>query len=102
MSHSLLHTLTQGIQCRVLRRSCLRACVLMLLTVTTGFITVSARQANETRQLESGKPVERELTGGEVHAYQIIPSADQYLRLVAEQKVIDITLTLLSQSGQKL
>ncbi len=50
--------------------------------------------------LEVGKPIERELAGGQSHSYQIKLEAGQYLRVVVEQQEIDVTVAL-SRLGQE-
>jgi hypothetical protein len=49
--------------------------------------------ARETR-LEPGQTVTREIAGGQSHTYQITLRAGQFLRVVVEQKGIDLTLAL--------
>ena len=49
-----------------------------------------------------GKPIERELAGGQSHAYQIALAAGQYLHVVAEQRGIDVVVTLFGPDGKKL
>src|SRR5215510_13936400 len=45
-------------------------------------------------KLEPGKSVEREIAGGQSHTYQITLRAGQFIRVVVEQKGIDLTLAL--------
>ncbi len=60
-------------------------------------------QAGQTpRPLETGKPIERELAGGQQHLYQLSLSAGQYLHVVVEQRGIDVVVTLFGPTGQKL
>lgn len=40
-------------------------------------------------KLETGKPVEREIAGGQAHTYPIALQAGQFMRVVLEQKAID-------------
>jgi hypothetical protein len=58
--------------------------------------------AQEPLRLELGKPVEREIAGGQEHTYQLNLSAGQFLRVVAEQKSIDLALTLVGADGRPL
>jgi hypothetical protein len=44
--------------------------------------------------LEAGKPIERELAGGQAHYYRIIVEAGQYLHLVVEQREIGVVVAL--------
>src|SRR5262249_59844754 len=52
--------------------------------------------------LEEGRPAERELAGGEIHAFQVALAAGQYLRVVVNQRGIDIGLKLFGPDGQRL
>jgi hypothetical protein len=53
-------------------------------------------------KLEQGKPVERELKGGEVHAYSIQLKASQLLNLTVDQRGIDVVATLIAPDGKQL
>jgi hypothetical protein len=52
--------------------------------------------------LEAGKPLERELSAGETHAYALALAAGQYLHLVVDQRSIGVVATLLAPDGRKL
>src|SRR5215470_15151941 len=45
-------------------------------------------------RLEPGKPIERELTGGQSHSYQIAMASGQYMHLVVDQRGIDVVVAL--------
>lgn len=62
----------------------------------------SATPAQAVTVLETGKPVERELAGGQSHSYQIVPEAGQYLRVVVEQRGIDVIVSLFGPDGKKV
>src|SRR5436190_9392566 len=47
-------------------------------------------------------PLEREIRGGEVHAYPVELQTGQFLRVVAEEQGIDLTLRLLDPQGALL
>ena len=51
--------------------------------------------------LETGKSVERAIAGGESHTYQITLTADQFVRLRVDQKVLDTTLILTGPDGKR-
>jgi tetratricopeptide (TPR) repeat protein len=57
---------------------------------------------NDARPLEAGKPVEREMAGGQKHYYTITLEAGQYLQLIIGQKGIDVIVTLFDPEGKKL
>lgn len=59
-------------------------------------------QSDEIRTLAPGAPVERELTGGQTHHYQITLSAGQYLQLNVAQRGIDVTLSVAGPDGRQL
>ena len=62
----------------------------------------TAGNAQEIRALEPGKPVERELAGGQSHSYQLTLAADQYLRLVVDQRGIDVVVKLFGPDGKEM
>ncbi len=62
----------------------------------------AAQGEAEARTLKLGEPVERELAGGQQHAYQITSSAGQYLNVVVEQRGIDVAVVLLGPDGKQL
>jgi tetratricopeptide (TPR) repeat protein len=49
-----------------------------------------------------GVPIERDLAGGEVHAYQIALVLGQYLRVVVDQRGINVIVRLFGLDGQQL
>ncbi len=59
--------------------------------------------AQSTNQpLEQGKPVERELKGGEVHAYSIQLKSNQLLNLIVDQRGIDVVVELFAPDDKLL
>ncbi len=89
----------------VVRLGCsLFACLLLIWGSTASAQTRidSSQVAPDIRPLEPGKPIERELKGGEVHAYQITLAAGQYLHVVVDQRGIDVVVTVLGPDNQKL
>ncbi len=56
----------------------------------------------EILDLGPGRPLERELAGGELHAYRIVLEADQYLHLVVDQRGVDVIVTLFDSAGKRL
>ena len=52
--------------------------------------------------LELDKPIERQITGGEVHAYNLILKVDQYAQLDVDQRGIDLALWTFDPSGKKI
>jgi tetratricopeptide (TPR) repeat protein len=56
----------------------------------------------EVQPLDPGKPLERKLAGGEAHLYEIKLTSEQFLRLVVDQRGIDVALTLFEPNGKKI
>ena len=61
---------------------------------------VATGKAQEPRKLLSGKPVAAEIAGGQTHTYQIPLTAGQFMRVVVEQRGIDLTLTLVTHGSE--
>ncbi|MBO0719277.1 MAG: CHAT domain-containing protein [Blastocatellia bacterium] len=58
--------------------------------------------AQESVLLELGKPIERELAGGQSHSYGITLASAQYLQVVVDQRGIDVVVTLFAPDARKL
>ena len=52
--------------------------------------------------LELGKPIERELAGGQSHSYQITLAAGQYLHAVVDQRGIDVVVRVFGPDGKQI
>ncbi len=61
-----------------------------------------AQTTPDIRQLEQGKPIERELSGGAVHAYSIQLTEGQFLSVIVDQRGIDVAVTLLGPDGKQI
>jgi hypothetical protein len=73
---------------------------LLLPTCLFGVQTVNA-QAGPT-SLQPGAPIERTLSAGQSHSYTINLEQDQFLRLVVDQRGIDVVVRAFSPSGRRL
>src|SRR6266542_1582247 len=62
----------------------------------------AAQSAQETDSLEPGKPIERELSGGQSHSYKITMISGQYLHVVVDQRGIDVAVALFAPDGKKI
>src|SRR5262245_32983334 len=62
----------------------------------------AAQSADEELSLEPGKPVERELSGGQSHSYKITMISGQYLHIVVGQQGIDVAVALFTPDGKKI
>src|SRR5262245_23579487 len=122
MSYPLVGVIKQRHpKCR-LRRGCLLSFVLLIsplptiashprsddltsssrLQATTQISNGAAQGSTSPRVLEPGKPIKRELAGGETHVYQLDLKAGQYARLTVDQQGINIALAASDQNGKTL
>src|SRR5499426_31236 len=62
----------------------------------------AAPSAQESDSLEPGKPIERELSGGQSHFYKITMISGQYSHIVVEQRGIDVAVALFTPDGKKI
>src|SRR5262245_56947620 len=62
----------------------------------------AAQNVDEELSLEPGKPIERELSGGQSHSYKITMISGQYLHVVVAQRGIDVALALFTPDGKKV
>jgi CHAT domain-containing protein/tetratricopeptide (TPR) repeat protein len=63
---------------------------------------IAAQSTQETDSLEPGKPIERELSGGQSHSYKITMISGQYLQVVVDQLGIDVVVALFTPDGKKI
>src|SRR5215471_3259964 len=61
-----------------------------------------ADDERETRLLEPGKAIKRGLAGADSHIYQIVLSADQFLKVIIEQQGIDVVAQLSGPDGEQI
>jgi CHAT domain-containing protein/Tfp pilus assembly protein PilF len=62
----------------------------------------AAQDNQQSRRLEPGKPIERELAAGASHSYQLALDAGQCVKLVVEQRGIDVVGQLLGPDGKQI
>src|SRR5215475_9368494 len=62
----------------------------------------AAQGAQESISLQPGKPVERELSGGQSHFYKITMIPGQYLHIAVEQRGMDVAVALFMPDGKKI
>lgn len=65
-------------------------------------IGVSAQEKKVDMVLISGKPIEREIVGGELHTYLVRLTAGQWMRVVVEQRGIDLAVALIAPDGRQM
>src|SRR5262245_34019982 len=73
-----------------------------LTTQTGDGIRGATPSAQESISLELGKPVERELSGGQSHFYKIAMVPGQYLQVTVRQQGIDVLAALFTPDGKKV
>ncbi|MCP4662385.1 MAG: tetratricopeptide repeat protein [bacterium] len=54
------------------------------------------------RRLEPGASLERELAGGDAHAYRIALETEDFLHVVVDQRGVDVVVALFDPAGRKL
>jgi CHAT domain-containing protein/Tfp pilus assembly protein PilF len=67
---------------------------------TTRQQSAGAQDAQESTTLEPGKPVERELAGGQEHVYQLALAEGQYAKVAVEQRGVDLSVRLHGADGK--
>ena len=65
-----------------------------ILTLVLSLGLIGFAQTIKKIPLVPGQPVEREIAGGESNTYQITLESGQFMRVLVEQKGIDLTLAL--------
>ena len=63
-----------------------------------------AEKSNDVRGLElkQGKPIERQISGGEVHAYTLALAPGQYAKVVVDQRRINVAVSAFDSDGKKI
>lgn len=56
----------------------------------------------DARQLDPGMVIERELAGAQTHSYLVAASAGQFLRMVIDQRGIDVEATVCAPDGKQV
>jgi CHAT domain-containing protein/predicted negative regulator of RcsB-dependent stress response len=77
-------------------------CFILLITQLSLFNSGQTKPDAASQPLEQGKPIERELKGGEVHVYSVQLKADQFLNLIVDQRGIDVVVLLFAPDGKQL
>jgi len=98
MLHALLSRLMAGILWSALMLGHAQYASACLPTVRT----VPQAVQQEITRLEANGFVERELKGGEVHAFRISMVQGQFLHGVVEQKGLDVVVTMFGPDGKQL
>ena len=81
------------------------SCLTILSLVSSLVLGLSLQasvQVVSVPSLELNKPIEREINAGEVHAYNLTLKADEYVRVEADQRGIDLALWTFDPAGKKI
>lgn len=65
-------------------------------------LKASAQTAQEMGALSKDAPVEQEIAGGQVHQYRLALISDQFLRVIVEEKGVDVVVAVSSPEDQLL
>ena len=84
---------------RYLRKICLPALPLIVFLLSQ-IIHGQIAEKQAIVALEVGKPIEREIAGGQKHVCQIALAENQYAKLIVEQRGIDVVVRLLDADGK--
>jgi CHAT domain-containing protein/Tfp pilus assembly protein PilF len=60
------------------------------------------QEDQQLRQLKQGKPIERDLAGGQSHTFEITLATDQYIKVLVDQHGIDLRVKLLGPDGKQI
>ena len=71
-------------------------------TQTLAQTTPQESKPTDVRELKLGQSIERELAGGAAHSYKVLLTSGQYLKVVVDQKGIDVVIRVFGPDGQKL
>jgi CHAT domain-containing protein/Tfp pilus assembly protein PilF len=77
-------------------------CFILLLTQLSVFDSAQTKPDATSQPLEPGKPIERELKGGEIHIFSFVAEANQLLNLLVDQRGIDVVVELIAPDGKQL
>jgi len=76
------------------------ACLVVAIQLLSTF--APAQTITDASLPGPGKPIERELRGGEAHSYAVHLNAGQFLEVVVDQRGIDVVVTLSGPDGKTL
>ncbi|PWT88753.1 MAG: hypothetical protein C5B55_12595 [Blastocatellia bacterium] len=71
-------------------------------TVNSQSNASSSTQTASILTLELAKPIEREITGGEVQAYNLSLKSDQFVHIDVDQRSIDLAVWIFDPTGKKI
>jgi CHAT domain-containing protein len=65
-------------------------------------VWIQAQDQRQGQSLEPGTPIERELTGGQSHSYQLMLTAGQYIKVVVNQRNSDVAAKLFGPDAKQI
>jgi hypothetical protein len=87
---------------RKARRLALHSSLLPLLFVFVAYSLAPFAAHAQTSQTSQSAPIERELSGGELHSFRLLLNPGQFVRAVFDQRGVDIVLTLAGPNNEEL
>ena len=104
MNYQINFSISKGRPRLFIARSITVWLTLMLVFATASVARTLRDQParNNLPILEPGKPISRELSGGEVHSYQIVLTARQFLHVAVDQRGINLIVTLFDPNGKRI
>jgi CHAT domain-containing protein len=69
---------------------------------TCDVVISPAQETEQIRQLVPGRPIVRDLAGLQSHSYQMTLAAGQYVRVVVDQRGIDVVVKLIGPDGKQI
>ena len=72
----------------------------LLIFSLCGGVAEATRRPQDLQSLSAGAPIERELSGGQTHAYRIALSAGQFALVQVKQRGVDVALTASGPDGK--
>jgi CHAT domain-containing protein len=63
---------------------------------------IQAQDQRQGQRLEPGTPIERELTGGQSHSYQLMLTDGQYIKVVVNQRDTDVAAKLFGPDAKQI
>lgn len=74
----------------------------LVIIQLSAFNLAQTKPEQASQLLEQAKPIERELKGGEVHTYSVKLEAGQFAGVIADQRGIDVVVTVYAPDGKQL
>ena len=87
---------------RFVRQTCFATSLLLCLQHPAQANRFISQAQAVIQQLEPGKPIERDISGGQAHSYTVALRAGEYVRLTADQKGIDLSMVFAGPDGKEI